>query len=222
MSRTTADRALDALRSLVVEGDLPPGARLTVAALTGRLGFGAMPLRQALLRLAGEGLVELDPRRGARIVRLDAARITGLYRLRAAVLSLVVPAVVRHVSDADIEALHGIEQECEQAASAQDVARFLPANHRFHRAVHAIARDPDARDVLERTWPLVEALRRRHGFGPERLAEAMASHRRLLAALRARDAAAATEEAIRSSDRAMEDLLRLEQQAAPRNPPPTA
>lgn len=217
MSRTEADRALDALRTLVVEGGIAPGARLTVAGLSRELGFGAMPLRQALLRLAGEGLVELDPHRGARVVRLDAARITGLYRLRAAVLALVMPAVVRHASDADIEALETIERECERAAAAGDIARFLPANQRFHRAVHAIARDPDAQDALERTWPLVEALRRRHGFGPERLAEAMASHRVLLAALRARDPGAAAAEAIRSSDRAMEDLLRLEQGAVERD-----
>lgn len=214
MIRTEADRALAALRTLVVDGLLAPGERLTVAALSRRLGFGAMPLRQALLRLAGEGLVESDPHRGARVARLDAGRIRGLYRLRAAVLALVLPEVVRHVSDADLEALEAIERECELAAEAGDLARFLPANGRFHRTLHGIARDPDAQDVLERTWPLVEALRRRHGFGPERLAEAMASHRVLLAALRARDAAAATEEVLRSSERAMEDLLRLEQGAA--------
>ncbi len=210
MSQTAADRALVALRALVVDGGLAPGARLTVAALCSRLGYGAMPLRQALLRLAGEGLIELDPHRGARVVRLDAERIRGLYGLRAAVLALLMPGVVHHVSDADIEALQAIERECEHAAAAHDVARFLPANRRFHRSLHAIARAPDAEAVLERTWPLVDALRRRHGFGPARLAAAMASHRALLGALRARDAVAATAEAVRSSDSAMEDLLALE------------
>lgn len=210
MGRTLGDQAVAALTDAIVGGALAPGARLTVAGLCGTLGFGAMPVRQALLRLAGEGLVEMDPHRGARVARLDAARIRGLYRVRAAMLALVMPGVVRHVSDAEIEAMRAIGRECERAAGLGDVPRFLAANHRFHRSLHALAREPDAEQVLERTWPLVEALRRRHGFGPDRLEAAMVSHRRLLAAVAARDADAAVAEAVRSSDQAMEDLVRLE------------
>lgn len=213
---TEADRALSALRAAIVEGTIPPGARLTVSALSRSLGFGAMPLRQAILRLEGEGLVASDPHRGARVARLDGARIRGLYRLRGAVLALILPDVVARARDADLAALQAIEAECEAAAAAGDAARFLPINARFHRALHAIAGDPDAAEVLERTWPLVDALRRRHGFGADRLAAAMASHRVLLDALRRRDAAAATAESVRSSEEAMEDLLRLEAAAATR------
>lgn len=210
---TEAGRALDALRAAIVDGVLAPGERLTVAALSRRFVLGAMPLRQALLRLSGEGLVESDPHRGARVARLDAARIRNLYRLRGAVLRVLMPDVVRHASDADLDALDAIGRDCEAAANVGDITRFLPANRAFHHAMHRLGRDPDALDVLDRTWPLVEALRRRHGFGKRRLGAAMRSHRVLLAALRSRDADAATTEAIRSSDEAMEDLLRLEAKA---------
>ncbi|WP_426954131.1 GntR family transcriptional regulator [Muricoccus radiodurans] len=214
---TEADRALAALRTAIVEGDLPPGMRLTVAALSGRLGFGTMPLRQALLRLTGEGLVESDPHRGARVVRLDATRIRGLYRLRAAVLSILIPDVVAQATAAELDGLEDLEQVCEAAVTAGDIGGFLSANQRFHHALHAIGRDPDALGVLDRTWPLVDALRRRHGFGQERLAGSIASHRVLLIALRARDVAAATAESVRSSNHAMNDLLALEAVAVPLN-----
>ena len=83
----------------------------------------------------------------------------------------------------------------------------MAVNHDFHAALFAIARNRDAALVMERSWALVEALRLRLGFGPGRLGRSVDSHRALLAALRRRDAAEATQLAVTSSDNAMADLL---------------
>jgi DNA-binding GntR family transcriptional regulator len=206
---TAADRAHAALRARIVSGALPPGARLTVAALAAELGLSPMPVRGALLRLEGEGLVEADPHRGARVRRLDATAIRNLYRLRAAVLALLLPDVARHAGDADLDGLEAIESRFEAAAATGDAPAAMAANHEFHRRMLALARNPDAAAVMERSWALVEALRLRLGFGPGRLGRAVESHRALLAALRRRDAARATALAVASSDNAMADLLRL-------------
>jgi DNA-binding GntR family transcriptional regulator len=204
---TAEDDATDRLRRLIVEGALPPGAKLTVAALSARLGVGATPLRAALRLLEGEGLVESLPHRGARVRALSPQDIRNLYRLRGAVLGLLVPDVVRHVSDADLERLAEIDARFRAAARADDAPAAMAANEAFHRALLAIARNPDAAAVMARSWALVEALRLRLGFGPGRLARSAESHRALLAALRARDAKAATKLMVASSDNAMADLL---------------
>lgn len=204
---TTEDRVLDALRRLIVTGAYQPGEKLTVAALAVRLGVSPMPVRAALRQLAGEGLVEADANRGARVRVLSAEDIRNLYRLRGAVLGLLIPDVVRHISEADLDALEAIEAEFEAAAAKDDGAAAMAANQTFHATLLAIARNRDAAAVMERTWALVEALRLRLGFGPGRLNRAVEGHRALLAALRRRDAAAATERAVTSSDNAMADLL---------------
>ena len=208
MTTTTAEDAVtDQLRRLIVEGALPPGAKLTVAALAARLGVSATPLRAALRLLEGEGLVESHAHRGARVRALSPQDIRNLYRLRGAVLGLLVPDVVRHVSDADLEALAELDARFQAAARADDGPGAMAANEAFHRALLAIARNPDAAAVMGRSWALVEALRLRLGFGPGRLARSVESHRALLAALRARDAAKATALMVASSDNAMADLL---------------
>ena len=205
---TTAEDAVIAqLRRLIVEGALPPGAKLTVAALAARLGVSATPLRAALRLLEGEGLVESHPHRGARVRVLAPQDIRNLYRLRAAVIGLLLPDVVRHVSDADLEALAAIDARFQAAARAGDGKAAMAANQDFHAALLALARNPDAASVMARSWALVEALRFRLGFGPGRLARSVESHRALLAALRARDAAKATALMVASSDNAMADLL---------------
>lgn len=207
ISRTAEDRVLDALRRLIVTGACQPGERLTVAALAKRLGVSAMPVRAALRQLAGEGLVDADANRGARVRELAPDDIRNLYRLRGAVLALLIPDVVRHVSEADLDALEAIEARFEAAAARGDGAAAMAANHDFHAALLAIARDRDAAAVMDRTWAPVEALRLRLGFGPGRLSRAVEGHRALLAALRRRDAAKATALAVASSDNAMADLL---------------
>lgn len=204
---TTEDTALDTLRRLIVDGTLPPGAKLTVAALAARLGVSATPLRAALRLLQGEGLVEAHPNRGAWVRELAPADIRNLYRLRGAVLGLLIPDVVRHISEAELEALAALDADFAAAARAGDAAGAMAANQAFHQALLGIARNPDAAAVMTRSWALVEALRLRLGFGPGRLARSVESHKALLAALRARDAARATRLAVDSSDNAMADLL---------------
>jgi DNA-binding GntR family transcriptional regulator len=204
---TAEDAVIAQLRRLIVEGALPPGAKLTIAALSARLAVSATPLRAALRLLEGEGLVENHPHRGARVRVLAPQDIRNLYRLRAAVLGLLMPDVVRHVSDADLEALAAIDARFQAAARSDDGPAAMAANEAFHRDLLALARNPDAAAVMARSWALVEALRFRLGFGPGRLARSVESHRALLAALRARDAAAATALMVASSDNAMADLL---------------
>ncbi|WP_170985241.1 GntR family transcriptional regulator [Roseomonas sp. AR75] len=204
---TAEDDVTAQLRRLIVQGALAPGAKLTVAALSARLGVSATPLRAALRLLEGEGLVESHPHRGAWVRVLAPQDIRNLYRLRGAVLGLLVPDVVRHVSDADLEALSALDERFRDAARAGDGVGAMAANQDFHRALLALARNPDAAAVMDRSWALVEALRLRLGFGPGRLARSAESHRALLAALRARDAKTATKLMIASSDNAMADLL---------------
>jgi DNA-binding GntR family transcriptional regulator len=204
---TAEDAVANELRRLIVRGVLAPGEKLTVAALGARLGVSATPLRAALRMLEGEGLVESRAHRGARVRALAPHDIRNLYRLRGAVLGLLVPDVVRYVSDADIEQLAAIDARFRASAQAADAAEAMGANEAFHRALLDLARNPDAAAVMARSWALVEALRLRLGFGPGRLARSVESHRALLAALRARDAAKATALMVASSDNAMADLF---------------
>jgi DNA-binding GntR family transcriptional regulator len=200
---------------MIVDGELPPGAKLTVATLSRQLGVSAMPVRAALKMLEGEGLVVSDPHRGARVRVLGPAEIRNLYRLRGALLSLLIPDVVRHVSDAELDALAAIDARFAAAAAGGNSVEAMRANQEFQAALVAPARNPDAALVMSRTWSMVEALRLRLGFGPGRLARSAASHEALLRALRARDAARAVSLAVASSDNAMADLLARAMAAAP-------
>ena len=82
--RPLADRAYERLREALVEGTLPPGAKLSERGLAQALGVSAQPVREALRRLEGEGMVETRPRSGSFVAALDTARLVEMGRIRAA------------------------------------------------------------------------------------------------------------------------------------------
>lgn len=216
---TTVAQVRDRLRDDILSGYFEPGARLTVAVLTDRYGTSAMPVRAALQELQGLGLVTATPHQGARVRAVDAAFVSNIYELRSAVLAILLPRCVRHVTDAGIEEIEALQERLEQACADGDTAAALQINRRFHHTIHRLAGNPEALDVMERTWLPIDALRSTFGFGDGRLADANASHRALIAALRRRDAAACVEIAQASAARAERDLIARLAQATPRGAP---
>jgi DNA-binding GntR family transcriptional regulator len=209
--RTAPDRVSERLRADILAGAFPPGARLVVAALARRYGTSAMPIRAALQELQGHGLVTQHPHQGARVRAIDAEWIENVYELRGAVLGILLPRCVRFACDADLDAIARLDAAFREAVGTGDLPRILDSNRRFHHAIYALARNPEALEVMDRTWLLVDALRMRLGFGPRRLASVLKTHAEMLTALRKRDATKATTLFQSASNAAKHDLVALAQ-----------
>jgi DNA-binding GntR family transcriptional regulator len=80
--RPAAEQAAQALRDEILSGAIASGARLGEAELAGRLRVSRTPIREALTRLAAEGLVELQPNRGARVATWSTAELREIFELR--------------------------------------------------------------------------------------------------------------------------------------------
>lgn len=206
---TTYSRVRDQLRADILSGQFESGARLTVAMLQERYATSSMPVRVALQEMQGEGLVQMEPRRGARVRMVDEEYISNIYDLRIAVLGLLYPKAVRFITNAEIEEIEHIEDQVDAARERNELAAAWRAAYKFHERIHRIARNPEAYAVMERTYVLVNALRAKFGFGKGRLEDASRNHRRIVEALRERDAQTALSLAQQSADRARKDLINL-------------
>ena len=106
---TSAIRVHDALRAAILEGEIAPGARLRAEALAERFGTSRTPVREALLMLEREGLVSVEPHRGAIVRSFDAADLLDLYEVRA----LIEPhAAARAATRIDAEQLDAHAARC--------------------------------------------------------------------------------------------------------------
>ena len=201
--RSVVGLAYDAIRESIVDGSLGPGARVGQAELADRLGISRGSVREALRRLAGDGLVEFEVNRGFFVA--DFGLDVVLERLEAR--ALLEPQVARLAAarrdEDDLEALRTAIDE-ERTATTSGIAH--DASRAFHLALAAATQNEQLWRLIDGLW-IADVGRRllaRRYATPDWHAEDASQHEAILAAVEARDADRA-EELMRRHD---EDALR--------------
>lgn len=202
---TAQERAEAALRAAILDGRLQPGQRVNQEAWAAQTGVSAIPVREALGALAGEGLVTYRPRRGYVVTELDLAELEEVYALRRLLETRALRAGVPHATPADVAAL---EQAAGDCRSATDAARRLEANRRFHGLLHGLAGSRPLSRLIDLLWDQTEPYRALYYALPGEAARADEAHRAIVAAVSERDAARVVRLQDEHRDRAL-DLLRV-------------
>ena len=179
------------IRDDIVAGNLAFGDRLTIDALATRYDVSHMPVREALRELQGEGLVVIEPNRGARVRMIDVNFIDHLYEIRVALEVLLIRRAAERCRSSDIEELRAIEDDLERDIASRDYSGVVARNRVFHQTINRIADNADAQPIIDRHWTLLAALWRHYGYGETRFAGVANDHRHLIAALAAHDVDAA-------------------------------
>ena len=130
--QTAQDLVLETLRSAILDGILPPGARLRQEELAGAFETSRIPVREALRGLEYEGLVSSEPHRGFTVTSLDADEVEEIYDLRTVLETHAVRLAVPLLMDSDIEELEALFQALMQATDDESrlAARPLSQGHR--------------------------------------------------------------------------------------------
>ncbi|GGM16299.1 GntR family transcriptional regulator [Nakamurella endophytica] len=165
------DEAIATLQAAIVAGELRPGVLYSAPTLAAQLGMSATPVREAMLDLVKEGLVETVRNKGFRVVELSDAELDELTALRLLVEVPTVADVARRgVSRVEAAELRQLADRIDTAAAAQDLIALNRADLEFHSRLLALAGN---RALVE----LVRTLRTRSRlYGQARLADAGALH----------------------------------------------
>lgn len=127
----------DWLRARVLRGELAPGARLSETEIAGEIGVSRQPVREAFIRLAGEGLAEVRPQRGTYISKISVASVLSARLIREAVESDLARMVAAAPPGPALDAM-AAEIAAQRRADAEgSVVAFIASDDRFH---HLLAR----------------------------------------------------------------------------------
>ena len=187
---TSAERALGQLRELILVGALASGSRLGEVELAERLGVSRTPVREALSRLAAEGLVEISPNRGARVSTWTVAELEGVFDLRLSLEPQLTAFAVPHAVPADVEELDDLAHRMVEVGSPgprQDLDALVPLNRAFHDRLVALAGHPTLATALAAAIHPPIVRRNFHAYDAESLRRSLAHHLEIVAALRAGD-----------------------------------
>ena len=203
------------IRDDIIGGALQFGDRITIDALATRYGVSHMPVREALRELQGEGLVVIEPNRGARVRTIDANFVENLFEIRTALEVMMVRRAAARCTRHDIAELRAIEETLEQHVASGTHAGVVAENHRFHQAINRCANNVDALPIVNKHWMLLAALWRNYGYGPARFTGVANDHGHLINALAAHDQeAAAMLMGAHATKAKLELLARIEAHAA--------
>lgn len=186
--------------------ELVAGDRLSVPAIAAALGVSRSPIREAVQRLLGEGLATEVPHRGAVVARYGPGELAEMYQVRE-VLEGLAARLATERGDTDlVEALDAAWRDHERAVRSGEQDRHVAEDVRFHALIREAAGDAWLEQLLTQVRGKIRIamLTTSVGGGRER---ALEDHRRVLEAVRSRDARAA-EQAMRDHIARLRDELR--------------
>ena len=187
---TSAERVLHELRELILGAELPPGSRLGEVELAERLGVSRTPVREALSRLAAEGLVDVSPNRGARVATWTVAELEGVFDLRISLEPQLTGFAVPNASAADVEELEDLARRMVAVGGpgpGQDLDALVPLNRAFHDRLITLAAHPALATALAAAIHPPIVRRNFSAYDPESLRRSLAHHLEIVAAMRAGD-----------------------------------
>ena len=187
------------LRAMAFDGELAAGQWIDEKALASAWQISRTPLREALKVLAAEGLVELVPHRGCRVIELTEIDADALFPVMALLEGRCAHEAAAKASDEDLHQLRRLHSELEHHAAAEDVDGYYRANHDFHSYVQQLADNRWLDRVTSDLRRFMRLMRGRQLALPGRIAASINEHRVLIDAFEQRDAARA--------ERAMHDHL---------------
>ena len=155
------DPLLDALCGLIRTGELSPGERVDQRAVSERLHVSRTPLREALRALASDGILTRVPNSGYAVAKLSATDLLQCYSMRA-LLEAEILRTIAWPDHREVAALGKLNQECREAAEAEDVERLIEANRKFHFLTFSWSPLTMFVHEVERIWRISDPYRALH------------------------------------------------------------
>ncbi|WP_250005133.1 GntR family transcriptional regulator [Actinoplanes sp. M2I2] len=154
------ENAYRSIRDAIVDGTMAPGEKLNDAELAQWLGMSRTPVREALARLEGSGLVVTEPGRYTIVSPLDARIARAVQTVMAAMHELAVREAVPHLSVVELDAMREANARFAAALRADDVDAAIASDDDFHGVAVRASANPVLRAVIEQYTPVLRRLER--------------------------------------------------------------
>ncbi len=206
--QTSYLRVHNIIRRDIITGRIASGSRLKATELAQMYDISPVPIREALQKLAGEGLVTITPNRGAWVRGVDESFILQLHDMRCVLASHISAKSVVLMTAAVLERLVIIQDLYEEYVELGELESIIAANSLFHWTLDSFARNEVIAATIENHLDLLRTLRLELGFSDERKDSMAKEHRELIEAAHARNAQAAAEIVKRHVSNGCEDFVR--------------
>lgn len=181
--REVADR----VRDLIEHGELLPGERISEKQLCEKFGVSRTPLREALKVLASEGLVELLPNRGARVMQLTLKKVKDTYDIMGALEGLSGELACHNISDSEIAAICALHDRMLEHYCSRDLQAYFLVNQQIHERILTASHNEILLEMYNNLSQRVKRVRYSKKMTDSFWTQAVADHDKMIEALKKRD-----------------------------------
>jgi GntR family transcriptional regulator, rspAB operon transcriptional repressor len=181
--RQAAPQVFERLRGMIIALELPPGSPLSRAALAAQFGVSSTPIRDALMRLEEEGLVEVFPQYATVVSRIDVHRAQQAHFLRQALELEIVRVLALKPDEALVTELNATIARQQQFAKAGAFEKFMAADNEFHAQLYQAADKQDIWTLVKSRSGHIDRLRRLHLPSPGKAQDIVRHHKLIVKAI---------------------------------------
>lgn len=181
------DIVVDHLRSFITEGVLAPGKKLNERELCETLGISRTPLREALKVLAVEGLIEINPNRGASVARMSELEIRETFELMSGIEAFAGELACERITLEELDEIKALHYAMVVSKNQNDLPGYYQRNRAIHDLINLAARNSALRQVYLSLNRRIQALRFLSNQQAPKWERALHDHEEMIEALHARD-----------------------------------
>nr|MDT0662535.1 GntR family transcriptional regulator [Micromonospora sp. DSM 115978] len=220
MSNLKSAELYRSLRARIVDGQYGPGDRLVLRRIAHEYDVSEIPVREAIRMLERDGLVEMIPYTGARVVTLSPQTVRESLFVRGHLESIATGLAATLLTSSQLDELQELLTGMEAMASENATARYAELNRAFHHVIIEASGNRVLRDTLTDLEGAQVGFQAIFRLRPQRFDVSLQEHREILRLLRARDAQAAQEVALRHKLGASAELeaFLVEHETTPASP----
>jgi DNA-binding GntR family transcriptional regulator len=180
----TYSRVREKLREDIVTGYFSAGTRLKIAELVNRYGVSQMPIREALQQLQGEGLIIIEPNKGAHVRQIDQNFLENMYDIRQLIEVYLTVKSLGNFQAKDIKELETLHSKYVKAVGKSEFQQCLNLNKQFHNLIYRLADNPEGQLILEKHWQLINTMRLTFGYTNDRIQKVILEHQDIIDAIK--------------------------------------
>lgn len=181
------DTVVEHLQNLIIEGVLAPGTKLNEREVCERLGISRTPLREAMKVLASEGLIDIEPNRGAFVSKMSDTEIWEAFEMMSGLEALSGELAAERISPAEIAEIKVLHDAMIVCRAQNDLPGYYSRNQTIHNKINAAARNSVLRQIYLSINRRLLALRFKSNFKEAKWDRAIHEHDEMIQALEARD-----------------------------------
>ncbi|MCM3712475.1 GntR family transcriptional regulator [Alkalihalobacillus oceani] len=208
--KTVANHVTDRLRQEIIDGVYKIGEHITVKNIVNKYGVSEMPVREAFQCLKGEGLLEVQQYKGARVLSINVRDASNIYDIRRMMELLIMSEVVTKEYDEHfIEELRRINSLFDLCQSKEEMnIQYQDVNNQFHYYMFSLCDNNRAKDMYVFYSGLLKALKKRYPNEIDEMKQAIAEHEEIIYSLSKRDQVKLEKVLTQHALRAKNELIR--------------